>query len=272
VNDPLDAVSAWPAVAAAGLVAPRHGIESMIGPETDSFPWASVTKVLTSLAIWVAVEEGTVRWDDPAGPPGATLAHLLAHAAGLAPDIETVLAAPGTRRIYSNRGIELAARHLADRSSMPFEQYLTSGVIEPLGLHATTLLGSPASGAAGPVTDLLTLGRELLSPTLVSPETVGKATSVAFPGLSGVLPGFGRQDPNDWGLGVELRGHKHPHWTGVRNSPQTFGHFGQAGSMIWVDPIAHLVLVSLADKPFGPWAAAAWPSLSDAVLEAYGQP
>jgi len=31
------------------------------------------------------------------------------------------------------------------------------------------------------------------------------ATRVAFPGLDGILPGYGRQKPNDWGLGVELR-------------------------------------------------------------------
>ena len=79
------------------------------GPDQARLPWASVTKVLTALAVWVAVEEGTVDWDDPVGPPGSTLAHLLAHASGLAPDRDTVLAPPGTRRIYSNRGFELAA-------------------------------------------------------------------------------------------------------------------------------------------------------------------
>ena len=66
------------------------------GPTGRRFPWASVTKVLTALAVWVAVEEGTVAWDDPAGPLGATMvAHLLAHASGLAPDGDTVLAPPG---------------------------------------------------------------------------------------------------------------------------------------------------------------------------------
>ena len=57
-----------------------------------------------------------------------------------------------------------------------------------------------------------------------------------FPGLVGVLPGFGRMDPNDWGLGFELRDAKSPHWTGARNSPRTFGHFGGSGTFLWVDP------------------------------------
>ncbi len=277
MSEPLAAVSGWPAVAAAGVVSGRDAAGSdgrpaviaTTGPDRQVFRWASVTKVLTALAVWIAVEEGTVAWDDPAGPPGATLAHLLAHASGLELDGEAQLAPPGTRRMYSNRGIELAAAHVASRSGMPFERYLASGVTGPLGLTATTLAGSPAWGASGPLVDLLALGRELLAPTLISAETLRQVTAVAFPGLAGVLPGFGRQDPNDWGLGVEIRDHKQPHWTGTRNSPETYGHFGRSGSLLWVDPAAQLVLGSLADQPFGPWAIAAWPALSDAVIGGY---
>ena len=69
---------------------------------------------------------------------------------------------------------------------------------------------------------------------------VAQATSVAFPGLRGVLPGVGRFDPLDWGLGFEVRGSKSPHWTGTRNSPATFGHFGGTGTFLWVDPAAGL--------------------------------
>jgi CubicO group peptidase (beta-lactamase class C family) len=83
-----------------------------------------------------------------------------------------------------------------------------------------------------------------------------------------VLPGFGRQSPNDWGLGFELRDGKQPHWTGIRNSPRTFGHFGRTGTFLWVDPDGALACVCLTDAGFGPWAQAAWPALSDAVLEA----
>jgi CubicO group peptidase (beta-lactamase class C family) len=89
---------------------------------------------------------------------------------------------------------------------------------------------------------------------------------VAFPGLTGVLPGFGRQDPNDWGLGFELRDRKSPHWTGGRSSPATYGHFGRSGTFLWVDPQARAACVCLTDREFGPWAARAWPELTDAVL------
>jgi CubicO group peptidase (beta-lactamase class C family) len=89
---------------------------------------------------------------------------------------------------------------------------------------------------------------------------------VQFPGLRGVLPGFGRQEPNDWGLGFELRDDKAPHWTGSRNSPRTFGHFGASGTFLWIDPDAELACACLTDLEFGPWAANAWPRLADAVL------
>ena len=73
-------------------------------------------------------------------------------------------------------------------------------------------------------------------------------------------------DPNDWGLGFELRDAKAPHWTGTRNSARTFGHFGGSGSFLWVDPDAGIVLACLCDLDFGPWALEAWPRLSDDVL------
>jgi CubicO group peptidase (beta-lactamase class C family) len=101
---------------------------------------------------------------------------------------------------------------------------------------------------------------------LLAPETLAEATAVAFPGLDGILPGIGRQTPNDWGLGFELRDAKKPHWTGSRNSPRTFGHFGGSGTFLWVDPEAGLACACLTDREFGDWALEAWPAVSDAVL------
>jgi CubicO group peptidase (beta-lactamase class C family) len=222
--------------------------------------------MLVAYATLVAIEEGSLELDQAAGPPGSTVRHLLAHASGLAPDGDTVLAAPATRRIYSNRGFELLGATLAQATGLSIEQYVHEAVVGPLRLSATMLDGSPASGARSSVDDLLVFARELLAPTLISIATLRGATTVAFPKLDGVLPGFGRQSPNDWGLGFELRDHKTPHWTGATNSPETFGHFGQTGTMLWVDPVADVALVCLTDRAFGPWAATAWPALADAVL------
>jgi hypothetical protein len=66
----------------------------------------------------------------------------------------------------------------------------------------------------GSLADLAFFGRAGVAPALVAGETLAEATAVAFPGLVGVLPGLGRQDPNDWGLGFELKDAKRPHWTG----------------------------------------------------------
>ena len=235
------------------------------GDAEQDFRWASVTKPVTALAALVALEEGTIDLDDPAGPPGSTVRHVLAHASGLPLNDGPPMTGPGRRRIYSNQGFEALAALVEERAEMPFAAYLGQAVLEPLGIGAT-LSGSPAWGLAGTLRDLLALGAELLEPTLVARETLDEATSVAFPGLVGVLPGFGRQERNDWGLGFELRDEKDPHWTGSRNSPGTFGHFGAAGTFLWVDPEARLALAVLTDREFGAWAREAWPVLSDAVL------
>ena len=104
----------------------------------------------------------------------------------------------------------------------------------------------------------------------VSEQMHADATSVQFPGLVGVLPGFGVQRPNDWGLGFEIRGGKSPHWTGASNSARTFGHFGQSGTFLWVDPDAALALIVLTDRKFGDWAHSVMPALSDEVLREFG--
>ena len=112
-------------------------------------PIASVTKPLVAYAVLVAVEEGALELDDPAGPPGATVRHLLAHTAGYGFDSGAeVLAPPGTRRIYSNRGYEVLGAHLESQTGIPLGVYLAEAVLEPLGMTGTTLDGSPAFGGA----------------------------------------------------------------------------------------------------------------------------
>ena len=73
------------------------------------FELASVTKPMVARAAQVAIEEGVVDLDTPAGPPGSTIRHLLAHASGLAMHSDRVLAKPGTRRMYSNYGFTVLA-------------------------------------------------------------------------------------------------------------------------------------------------------------------
>ena len=268
---PLEQVASWPARTAAVAVVSAAGLVASHGPPDRPFAWASVTKLLTALAALDAVQRGLLDLDEPAGPPGATIRHLLAHASGLAPNSDAVLSRPGRQRIYSNRGIEIVADITAARAAKSFDLLLAEEICLPLGLRGTRLDGPPSRGAVGPLADLAALARELLSPSLTDSGLLAEATRTVFPGLPGVVPGFGRQPRCDWGLGFEIRGSKAPHWTGRRNTPPTFGHFGRSGSFLWVDPGAGIACVCLTDLAFGPWAARAWPRLSDDVLATYGK-
>ncbi len=233
-------------------------------------PLASVSKPITALAALVAVDRALIDLEEAVDregvPAGATVRHLLAHTAGLPFEGAEAIAEPGTRRIYSNAGFEVLGAVLEDATGHDLPDWVEQTVLAPLGLADLEVDGSPAAGYRGSVRDLLAVGRELLAPTLLPEDLHREATTVQFPGLDGILPGYGRQRPNDWGLGFEIRGSKHPHWTGSRSSERTFGHFGQSGSFLWVDPEAGLTAAYLGAEPFGPAHVAAWPGLTDALL------
>jgi CubicO group peptidase (beta-lactamase class C family) len=262
----LSAVDDWPVDHVAVGAVPRRGEPAVLGEREREFRWASVTKLLTAYATLVAAEEGTIDLDEPAGPPGSTVRHLLSHASGLPFESGMSTGRPGAKRVYSNPAFELVAEIVAEHAKMPFERYLSEAVLEPLALGAE-LRGSAAADIHGSLDDLVRFAAELLAPKLIAPETLAEATSVQFPGLAGVLPDIGRFDPNDWGLGFELKNGKEPHWSGRRTSPRTFGHFGGSGTFLWVDPEAGMALACLTDRDFGPWAMEAWPKLSDAVVD-----
>ncbi|EWM16718.1 serine hydrolase [Kutzneria sp. 744] len=263
----LSMIDTWSAEHAAVAVVDADGtVLGSYGPLDHVFPLASVTKPLVAYAALIAVEEGAVELDQPAGPEGATIRHLLAHASGLAFDDHQTVAAPGTRRVYSSAGFEVLAAAIQDATGIAFPQYLAEAVFEPLKMSTARLVGPAGSGAEASCADLIHFATELQAPTLVAAETLAEATSVVFPGLDGVLPGFGNQRPNDWGLGFEIRSAKCPHWTGGHNSPRTYGHFGAAGTFLWVDPEARLAAVALTDRPFDQWATEVWPPFNDAIL------
>jgi CubicO group peptidase (beta-lactamase class C family) len=264
----LDAIEGWPVSAAAAAVIGPSGVLASHGDTKRVFELASVTKPLVARAAQVAIEEGVVDLDTPAGPPGSTVRHLLAHASGLAMHSDRILAKPGTRRMYSNYGFTVLAETLQQESGIEFGRYLTEAVCEPLAMGATRLDGGAETagyGATSTVADLAAFAGELLRPSTVSAQLHAEAITVQFPGLDGVLPGYGVQRPNDWGLGFEIRDSKSPHWTGARNSARTYGHFGQSGGFIWADPEIDLALVVLTDRDFGDWALDLWPAISDAV-------
>jgi CubicO group peptidase (beta-lactamase class C family) len=269
----VDAIAEWPVPNAAAAVIGPSGVLAQSGDAAHPFPLASVTKPLVARAVQVAVEEGVVELDTPAGPPGATIRHLLAHTSGYSMNSDQTTSEPAKRRVYSNYGFGVAAETVAREAGIEFGRYLAEAVFEPLGMSASEFRGgSQAAGYGGSstVADLALFAAELLKPALVSEQMHAEAISVQFPGLDGVLPGFGVQRPNDWGLGFEIRDDKHPHWTGSANSDRTYGHFGQSGTFLWVDPDVGLALVALTDREFGDWAHECWPAISDAVIAEFG--
>ena len=266
----LELVSTWPVPHAAAAVVSDDGeVLGRTGDRTHRVRLASLTKPLTAWATLVAVEEGIVTLTDPVGQSGCTLRHLLAHAGGYPFEGAEPVVAPERRRIYSNTGIELAAAHVGRAASMPFADYLAEAVLTPLGMVTCALQGSPAHAAWATVDDVVRFLAEVQRPTLLDPATAAEAVRQQWPALAGIVPGVGRFDPCPWGLGFEIRGDKHPHWTGRTNGAATYGHFGGAGTMMWADPEARCALVALTDRPFDDWSIEAlrlWPELSDAVV------
>ncbi|MDJ1112963.1 serine hydrolase domain-containing protein [Microbacterium dauci] len=259
----------WPAPHVSAAVITADGaVAASVGDQERRYRLASVTKPLSAYALLVAIEEGALALDQPAGPDGATVEHLLAHTAGYDFSSHELRAEPGARRLYSNTGFDVLGDLLESETGIGFDDYAREAVFAPLGMTQTTTGDSPAAGGWSTAADLSRFAAELQAPTLVDASTLARATSVAFPERRGVLPGYGVQQHNDWGLGFEIRANKSPHWTGASNSPATFGHFGQAGTFLWVDPVLGAATVALSDRPFGEWAIRAWPGFSDGVVAA----
>jgi CubicO group peptidase (beta-lactamase class C family) len=258
----------WPGDPSLAVV----GQEGLIaGHDTGrTYRLASVTKLLTALTVLDAAETGEISLHDQAGPKGATVLHLLAHASGVNFEDGRVKAPVGSRRMYSNAGIDLAAVHLTAATGKDFKDEMRDRVLEPLGMLHTSLRGAPSKGAEGTITDIALLAHELLRPTVFA-GPVEKLATLAYPRLSGFLPGFGYHPNNDWGAGAEIRGTKSPHWTSPNNSPGTFGHFGISGSFLWVDRDAGLACAALSTVDFDVWATRMWPQTSTAVLGSYSR-
>ena len=258
---------------AVGLVTSGGRLAYAHGDLDAPYPLASVSKLISTYAALVAINDGALALTDDAGPEapqGATVEHLLSHSAGYAFEGGDVLAKVGQRRMYTNEGIEQLARVTERAVGVTFTSWVERSVLEPLGMDGVDATGSPAKDYHASLNDLLVLGQEFMHPTLISPDLAQRARTPHLPELAGVLPGYGRHNPNPWGLGAEIKGRKSPHWTGARNSPRTFGHFGQSGSFLWVDPEQAQGGVSaafLCSAPFGPAHVELWPPMNDLLIE-----
>lgn len=236
------------------------------GDPREVFPLASVTKLFTAYSALIAISRGLITVNAPAPYSGVTLEHLLSHASGMAMGERRMQRAPEVRRIYSNEGIEVAAQMLEEATGTPIGRWIEESISEPLGLSSLEVEGSPAYSGCANAEDLMLFARELTRPTLVSEELLAVATSVHFPQLDGIVPGYGNFRPCPWGLGFEIKGAKEPHWSAPSSSERTFGHFGQAGSFLWVDPIPGERAVFVGEEAFGSWHHEHWASMNEEIL------
>ncbi|HYR10113.1 MAG TPA: serine hydrolase domain-containing protein, partial [Longimicrobium sp.] len=150
------------------------GVRRMGSPEAVDvntvFDAASLTKSFTATAIGMLVDEGRMRWDEPARTylpqlafadpyltANVTVRDLLSHRTGLAGvngswrltniDTDEIVrrarffpaAAPfRTGMVYSNVGYALAGHAAASAAGMPWEQLVTTRILRPLGMNGST--------------------------------------------------------------------------------------------------------------------------------------
>ena len=206
---------------------------------------------------------------------------------------------PQSRVTYSNAGVGLLAVIVERRTGRPFAHALSDLVLDPLGVTGylgAEPTGDPAriAGDFGPHTGTALepinsrFWRSLALPWggLVTDAAGALRLVRAFAGTpDGFLPASllvdAVRDQTDgvgggffpplawsacpWGLGVELRGAKSPHWTPPQASPASFGHVGSTGCLAWADPDAHLAWVMLGTRNFLGWWDA-WPAIGGALL------
>lgn len=134
--------------------------------------------------------------------------------------------------------------------------------------------GIPWGGYFGSPTDVLTFASSFIDDTssILSHESRAAMTTDQASGVDGGVESLGAiWTPAFWGVGWEVKGTKRRHWTGTLTSPNTYCHWGQAGTLCWVDPISRIglaIFASRAVKTPWPLRPPRWSDLSDAVVTA----
>lgn len=280
---PVDRVSAAVVTAAGGTGTPL----AVAGDPRAVFPLASVSKLVTAYTVLIAVSEDCLGLDDTVGqvaasagipvdgPQDTTVRELLAHASGVGFRDRTREKDARTRRIYSSAGFEILADLVSASVAevgLDFTSYVHAALRDPLHIAPEELVveGSAGHGFSGSVGALTRLAGEFLSPVLLPGELLDEALRPQFPDLDGVVPGYGRHRPCPWGLGIELHGHKSPHWLPPEMPADVAGHFGQSGTFLWFHRPTGTAAVVLTDRAFGDWAKQRWDGFNARLWRALG--
>ncbi|ABU56750.1 serine hydrolase domain-containing protein [Roseiflexus castenholzii] len=234
-------------------------------------------------------------------PPNATTSEELRTYLAAGPIVP-----PGSKVEYSNVGYGLLGLIIEEVGRQSFASFMHERVFAPAGLRDTWLAppedlfprivhvggtldpGSPterfnsahARRQTHPAGSVLATARDVArffqvvlnggaidGRQVISPVAARLMITNQTPGLRGGIEGFMTWDDCAWGLGFDLRGNKHPHFSGEFTSPATFGHTGISGVFAWADPALDLVCVMLANRTlFDQWNTSRWSRFSTAVV------
>ncbi|TWD81680.1 CubicO group peptidase (beta-lactamase class C family) [Kribbella amoyensis] len=159
------------------LAGPGGALASRVGGSVDermAFQIASGSKQFTACAVLLLVDRGLVALDDPlvayldGGQSGVSVHQLLSHTSRIGhwetipgldlsdlPDAgavkELIVAAPLGEPgwVYSSPGYVLLAHVVEAVSGRPYAEFVSSEILEPLGLADTTVAVAPAFAAEG---------------------------------------------------------------------------------------------------------------------------
>jgi CubicO group peptidase (beta-lactamase class C family) len=182
-------VDGWPGAPAAVVLKLDGGVVhrvAQVGDLDDVRPWASVSKMAVSLAFGIESDWDLHKFDEPAGPRGATIANLLSHSSGLGLEEGDAVVDVATKRIYSNYGVDLATHAILGEHSA--QSWLAQRLFTPFGMNATRLEGRPSSGVVGSTNDLVRMAVAWLRPDAISKETRNYLIAPYAPQLSGIVP------------------------------------------------------------------------------------
>jgi len=217
--------------------------------------------------------------------------------------IATPLEVPANTRVeYSNVGYGLLALVVEHLTHQDFSAALESLVLQPLGIEAWLGVEPPRT----PVRLADTRGKHV--GTALEPFNSAFWRSLAFPwaGMLTTAAGALRLvctfwhnhdgflqpttraeairnqvgelrctmfnkavwDPCAWGLGPELRATKTPHWAPPTAHPDSFGHAGASGCLVWADPSAKVAWAMLGARTAeSGWLLRRGAAIGAAILE-----
>ena len=269
------------------------------------FDLASLTKVVaTTTAVMQLIETGRLQLDDPVakywagfaqnGKAGVTVEELLTHSSGLRPDLdlrepwfgdaaarrlieaERLVAAPGTRFLYSDINFLVLGELVRRISGEPLDVYAMQHIFGPLGMADTGFRPSSAlrpriaptdvqegvlrwgevqdptayrmgggaghAGLFGTADDLAIFAQMLLNGGSLHGARILSRRSVQQMTMPRDLPG-GVARGLGWDIDSGFAGGQDAAF-----GPGSYGHTGYTGTSLWVDPKRGCYLIILTSR------------------------